>query len=459
MGKLGKILAPIVAVLAIAAAVLNFLVNDGFKKYQERASKMAKGLVDTGAKLEAQTNTGKGASIKFTAAAPGVKESGTLSFADFKADPNKFNSTVNAVTEIADKVVAQRNDLTEAIKDISIKLGMKEDDIAADDMKDAGSYQAKLALAKSYVDAYEQRDKEFITYLKMFASSVGKNAGAIERRPVIKTEKVAPPKKAASEDSEEGEESDESEEAEPVETKVAKFESNSSALDAVNRAIVDMKNCRDSYEKSIRSVKSVISNYGEWKSDVSSISERNYESVLMALAGDLAGINRKLGEINQVKAELARKNDELNRTKGEVENLKKKNEDAAREIEKITARVKELSTLLGGDESIADAMDEDSGPVVTLKDVKLNTQGKVIIDNKEWNYAITDLGNKKVAEGAKLAFVAPDGSYIGSGVVTKVKEGVSLVEITRRLNKASIPVGATVIVSSISDDAEGTNED
>lgn len=458
MGKLGKILAPIVTVLAIAAAVLGFLVNSGFKKYQERASKMAKGLVETGAKLDAQTNTGKGASVKFTAAAPGVKESGTLSYADFKADPNKFNGTVGAVTEIADKVVAQRNDLTEAIKDISIKLGMKEDYIAADDMKDIGSYQARISLAKSYVDAYEQRDKEFIAYLKKFASSVGRNAGSIDRKPVIKTEKVAPPKKAASEDGEDGEESD-GEEAEPVEKQVAKFESNSTALDAVNNAIVSMKNCRDSYEKSIRSVKTVISNYGEWKSDVSGISERNYETVLVALASDLSAINRKLGEVNQVKAELARKNEELNRSKSEVESLKKKNEDASKEIEKITARVKELTTLLGGDDSISEVMDDDSGPIVTLKDVKPTTQGKVIIDNKEWNYVITDLGNRKVAVGTKVAFMSESGDYIGSGAVTKVKDSVSLVELTRRMNKGGIPVGTTVVISSVGDDADGANEE
>ncbi|MBQ7652390.1 MAG: hypothetical protein IJS15_15630 [Victivallales bacterium] len=456
MGKLGKILAPIVAVLAIAAAVLGFLVNSGFKKYQERASKMAKGLVDTGAKLDAQTNTGKASSVKFTAAAPGVKESGTLSFADFKADPNKFNSTVGAVSDIADKIVAQRNDLTDAVKDISIKLGMKEDFIAADDMKDIGTYQARIALAKSYVDAYEQRDKEFVAYLKKFANSVGRNLGAIDRKPVIKTEKVAPPKKAASEDSEEGEES-EPEEEEPVETQVAKFESNSAALDAVNNAIASMKNCRDSYEKSIRSVKAVISNYGEWKADVSGISERNYETVLVALASDLAVINRKLGEVNQVKAELARKNEELNRSKGEIESLKKKNEDAGKEIEKITGRVKELTKLLGGDESIAEVMDDDNGPVVTLKDVKLNTKGKVIIDNKEWNYVITDLGNRKVAVGAKVAFVSADGSYIGSGAVTKVKDGVSLVEITRRINKSGIPVGSTAVISAV-EDADGDDD-
>ncbi len=445
MGKLGKILAPIVAVLAIAAAVLNFLVSDGFKKYQERASRMAKGLVETGAKLDAQTNTGKSSAVKFTAAAPGAKESGTLSYADFKADPNKFNNTVEAVTKIADEVVAQRNDLTEAVKDISIKLGMKEDDIAADDMKDVGTYQAKIALAKSYVDAYEQRDKEFISYIKKYASSLGRSAGYIDRKPSVKTEKVAPPKKEASEDAEEG---DEAEEAEPVETQVAKFESNSSALEGLNRAIVDMKNCRDSYEKAIRNVKSAISNYGDWKADVSYISERNYQTVLAALAGDLAGINRRLGELNQVKAELNRTKDDLSRSRSEVESLKQKNAEAEKNYETLSKRNKELASLLGGEEAIDEVLDDVNKPEVKPEDVREDTVGKVLLDNKEWNYVIIDLGNKKVAVGTELVISTDNGTYLASGKVIKAEPLVSLVEITRRADKGNIQPGAKVMVSS-----------
>ena len=273
---------------------------------------------------------------------------------------------------------------------------------------------------------------------------------------MIKTEKVAPPKKAASEGDEE---SDESEEAEPVETRVAKFESNSSSLEAVNRAIVDMKNCRDSYEKSIRGVKVVLSNYNEWKADVGSVSERNYETVLAALAGDLAGINRRLGEFNQVKAELARKNDELNRSKSEIESLKQKNETTSKEIENYKAKIKELSSLLGGEDAIDEVMSEDNLPVLTsTKEVKKDTIGSILIDNKEWNYVITDLGNKKVAVGTELAIALADGTYLASGVVTKVENTVSLVEITRRANKEAIPVGAKVMVSANGSDKDESEE-
>ena len=454
MGKLGKILAPIVAVLAIAAAVLNFLVSDGFKKYQERASRMAKGLVDTSAKLDAQTNTGKSSAVKFTAKAPGVKESGSLSYADFKADADKFSKTVNAVAEIADSVIAQRNELTEAVKDMSIKLGMKEDDISADDMKDSGTYQARLALAKSYVDEYEKRDNEFVTYIKKYASSLGRSAGYIDRKPEVKTVKAAPAK-AASDDEESD---DDAEAAEPVETKVAKFESNSSSLEALNRAILDMKTCRDSYEKAIRNVKSTLSNYNEWKADVDYISERNYQSVLPGLARDLAGINGKLGELNQTKADLARRTEELNRSKGEVASLKQKAEDDAKEIDKLNARVKELLLLLGGDESVEELMEDDSKPPVELANVDEKIVGKVLIDNKQWNYVITDLGNRKVAVGTPVIIGASSGAYIASGKVIKAEDRVSLVEITRRMKGGDIEVGSNVFVGSL-DDKDASDED
>ena len=47
MGKLAKILSPLVAVLAIAAAVFSFLIYKDLKPYQARAAKMAKGLSET----------------------------------------------------------------------------------------------------------------------------------------------------------------------------------------------------------------------------------------------------------------------------------------------------------------------------------------------------------------------------------------------------------------------------
>ena len=41
MGKLGKILAPIAAVLAIALAVASFFIYKGFQNYQKRAANLA----------------------------------------------------------------------------------------------------------------------------------------------------------------------------------------------------------------------------------------------------------------------------------------------------------------------------------------------------------------------------------------------------------------------------------
>ena len=51
MGKLGKILAPVVAVFAIAALVMSFLVAKQGKLFRERSAALAQGLVSAAQKL------------------------------------------------------------------------------------------------------------------------------------------------------------------------------------------------------------------------------------------------------------------------------------------------------------------------------------------------------------------------------------------------------------------------
>ena len=76
MGKLGKILAPVVAVFAIAALVMSFLVAKQGKLFRERAAVLAEGLVSAAQKLD--SGSGDKSKVTFTKAENGNPEDGTL---------------------------------------------------------------------------------------------------------------------------------------------------------------------------------------------------------------------------------------------------------------------------------------------------------------------------------------------------------------------------------------------
>ena len=79
MGSLGKIFGPIVVVLAIAAAVLSFMLSGQRLKFRDRAASLAQGMTETAKKLDEGSNSGKSANITFTAAsASNPKEGGSL---------------------------------------------------------------------------------------------------------------------------------------------------------------------------------------------------------------------------------------------------------------------------------------------------------------------------------------------------------------------------------------------
>lgn len=411
MAKLGKILAPIIAVLAIASVTLSVFLFKFINLDKERSSKIAKEFAETAKKLDAGTSTGDASKVTFTPSAPGQKETGTLSFHDFKLNKDGFSQVVGAVPALADTVVTQRNDMSDAISEITSSFGLNADYMSVDDLRKKSSYEGKLKLAKSYFEAFKKRDDELAAGLKQCAQTAGAiSVGSFGNIPTVSDD--------------DGEEQ-------------VTFAGNADAIKKLNTFIGELNKRCAKYESTIKNLNNVIRAH-KFTAPLGKISKDNYESVLSALVKDAEAINSKLLELDKVKKQLEDAKAEIRRNEEDITNLKEKLKQKQEDLD-----AKEKIIRDHGIEQVVDNRPD----INSIDDVLPDTKGKVIRENKDWNYVIINLGKKEVAIGTEVVISSIKGEYLASGKVTKVEDYISMVEIIRRSRKSDgdvIPKGSTV---------------
>ncbi len=438
MGKLGRILAPIAAVLAIALAVASFFIYKGFQNYQKRAANLAETVEKTAKKLDTGTNSGLTSGITYTAPVPGTgtKEDGSLSYKTFKNDGATFEKHTGNVVKLAGNVINQRDELAEAIQEMTKALGLPGDTITVETLSSLESYNDLLILAKSYAEAVRKKDNELAKTVQEVAAAVGANkaVAASKKAPVIKEEKQQPAEG-------EGEEA-----AEAKTVKKAVYDSQAKDLGQIKENIGLLQKRRQAYETAIKNLGKVVTAY-KFKANLNGIGGKDFEKVLMGLAADMGEINKKLLELNTVKKQLQQE--------------KAKVQAAEKKIKELEAEKAEISKLL---KEANDLLDEHGIRVKQKPDltdktqVDASTKGTVIIDNDEWNYVVVDLGKKEVVPDLEV-IVSNNGEYLASGKIKKVEKDTCLVELSMRKPNTSLK-GATVIISdSLGKDAPVKSKD
>ena len=172
MGKLGKILAPVVAVFAIAALVMSFLVAKQGKLFRERAAVLAEGLVSAAQKLD--SGSGDKSKVTFTKAENGNPEDGTLGWPKYVESPDGYSSSANAVAGLAGKVISQRDFIIEKLVETSAHLETPEDLRPNEEaLQSLATYEEGAGDFFSYVDNRVQRDKNIVATINQFAMGMG----------------------------------------------------------------------------------------------------------------------------------------------------------------------------------------------------------------------------------------------------------------------------------------------
>lgn len=416
MAKLGKILAPIVAVLAIAAAVLSFLVSSRRADFVNRAAVLSSGVAAVAQKLDVQSGSGVSSQVTFTPAAPGTKESGSLAWSSYKTDKDGFQRTVDSAVNLAGSLNAQRNLLAQTMVEMVIELRLPERELATEKLTDLGSYEKGAAQAKAHAVAIRERDDMLLASLKASSATVGFNFASNEDAFLTRARRI-------DENGEEG---------------LGNFDCRG-VLEGYENAVTSVKKRHDDFASTLREGVRTVSSY-DWSADVSALSGNRYASVLGDMKNDFSGINSKLVLLKTTQ-------EELKSVQAEKEKLEESNAEliaSAEKAEKEIAALRKRMTDLG--------IEEEGGSVVEAKavtsydDLDMSLQGRVLLSNKEWNYVIVDLGSTALMKGVRLA-ISSQGKFLGTAEVTEVQERVSLAELIRG-SISDIPIGAQVIISS-----------
>ena len=408
MGKLTKILAPMVAILAIAACVISVLCFLEYKKYKARATKLAATITEITARLDQKSESGAPEKVTFTAGTPGVKESGTLSYLENRKDTAALDTALESSKELTNKIMEQRDAMATALETISISL--KNNAIKADELCKLEGYPEKIALANSYAKAVYDMQQDLAAQVEALGRPLGVKIS------IFRTPKVS--------------------------GTTATKQNNKPNTDRIANAINAVNRQKATYENTIKKLETTIKAHA-FVSHPKNLNAQNHAKLLPQLDKDLVAINNKLTELARVKNQLAALQKTVNQQKQQIANLTNKNKNLEKQL--AEAR-KELEKTLA---SISKAEDpkQPAKPARTVLtgDVNPNTQGKVILFSKEWNYIISDIGNDRIKTGTTVV-VAYNNTFLGSGIVSKAEDTLSLIEMTS-LKAQDIPVGAEVFMS------------
>ena len=171
MGKIGKILAPVVAIFAIAVLVMSFLVAKQGKLFRQRSQVLAEGLVKAAKTLD--SGSGDAGKVTFTPAENGNPEDGALGWPKFVESSDSYSSSANAVDALARKVISQRDYIIDQLVSTSVKLeAPAEKRPDAETLAKLPSYEEGADGFFKYVENRVARDKNVAMEINRFASQV-----------------------------------------------------------------------------------------------------------------------------------------------------------------------------------------------------------------------------------------------------------------------------------------------
>ena len=154
-------------------------------------------------------------------------------------------------------------------------------------------------------------------------------------------------------------------------------------------------------------------------------------------------------EIERLNGVVAEKQREINGLNGQIDEL---NEEKASLEAQIADKDDEIAQLQSEKASLEDdkamlesQLEKCSSALDTSKSLPPGTQGSIVALNKEWQYAIIDLGSNQAAVlGAELMVHRGD-SYLGKVRIVAVRDDVSIVEFLPGTEFSAIKEGDDVL--------------
>ena len=431
MGKLGKIFGPLVAVLAVAAAVLSFLIYGRQKELRNRAADLAEALNTVVKTMNSGTQSPDASKISFTKASPSnPKESGSLGWEDYKkslkAGGSAYAGTLKTADSVAKALREQRDDYAKNLLDMASTLKYPADGMPDEaGLQAVGSYSGELGKLSEHVAAVSKRDEEILNNVNDIGALVnsGVDAERLLNRPY------------------------DSDSAAPGPYKVEEEFKN------LKEAVENMMARCDKLAEGYARFQGRVKNYS-WKASGAALRNardaRDIARQFETLDRDGDTLNTMLADLENVKREntsLKSQRDELEET---INNLKQELQEQTELKQELARR---LENLGGGI-----ANEEAREPLSSLDEVDKNLIGHVMTVDAQKGFVVLDLSNKQIVKDARLA-VMDGGKYVATVEVSKVTEYNSIANYLGRGSIDSIKEGHEVILSDQILQKQGEVED
>lgn len=423
MAALNRFLIIVIAILAIGAAVLSYLLFERRTEFRDRAALLADTTVDMVQALDKDSDTHVARKVTFSPADPvaKLKESGTMSWADYHSDRineySTFKKNLQEAASLAGKINEQRNYLAETIAQIGFDLQMPVEAFSTEDLKKAAEktfYNDACSQVVSLAKASNSRADDMIRSLISAASAIGHSMEDSMFR------------------------SRDTEMDETGKTVMGSFR-HRGQLEEFNKAVVELNTrCTDYADAIVRAISTV--DEFQWQTDRDLVkSKRGYDRGLISLGNDASEINVELKRSKERKAMVERLNIDLNAAKEDLAKTRT-------ERDELQTKVADLNLVRAQLEEELLRWRGVRGPGGNKNfDLDPNLKGHVVQVNKDWNFVILDLGENDVYETLPL-LVSRQDKYMGKVFVTKVAKNISVAEIDPKLLQADLQEGDIVIL-------------
>ncbi|MFA6815873.1 MAG: hypothetical protein WCS73_06220 [Lentisphaeria bacterium] len=418
MDKLGKIFGPLVAILAIAAAVLSFLIANQRQMFRNRASTLSNTVATMVDNLDADNSSGVKKAVTFTSASETApKEGGTLGWEAYKTSEkmadNSYKGTVGKATKLSNDVNKQRNELSVAINNFVVGLGYPPNVLNLSNLE---TYQKNLPKLDQFLQALLIRDKLVLENINEIGSivhsSVSRSYMTCKYDDVNKTlsdYSVAP------------------------------------AFSSFKKEVQEVKTREQEFVKGVSNSIEAINEYKDWgvsSTELRNSSAQQLRAYMERYVADCRKIGAKLAEMKVWKADLERMKSEKKQIEERFAALETKNVEAEKKIA-------ELKKKYGVDMMEVNNTDvlKTMPALEDIQGVSLKTSGKILQVNKKLSFVMLNLNNKQVIKGLNLAVVR-NGAYIATIVIYETTDNFAMANIhSGDIN--NLAAGDDVILSAL----------
>jgi hypothetical protein len=433
MSKLGGFFNIFIALLAIAAVAVSFLLFERRQEFRGRADKLAAALTESVASLDQESASGTSEKVTFTPGTLDTPESGTLgwkayreakdaqSFLDvFKLTPPPyaaFDEPLKAAKDLAAGVSTQRNFLADRMVEVGGTLGLDSKHLTSDELK-----------SLKEPEAYKKGGEKLLQLAKDLKARDDSIIGAL----VASSKTIKHPLKTS-------DFQNRSRKKDADGTEVYGAFQHQKPLKSFQGNVKNLKTQSDRYAKTLIAATEKINQY-KWKANRKNIGdEKKYAGELGKLEADFKEVNNKLIE--------------LVKTQKELKKLQISLEDAQDELKLTKAELnKSRKTLLAERAKQGAEASQTGGPAVDIpaeptkvEEIDPDLKGRILEVNKQWKFVIVDLGFDKIKEEVDILIARGD-RFVARAKVTKVFRQISIAEIVSETQALPVEAGDRVLL-------------